>query len=276
MRTCVLVIVLFSSLLLTACGPAAIVGAIGSAVTRTAYENDAKINDYSQPVSHNNSAEIAITNLQLGIGYMREGQYEKALEKLNRAKEAEPDYPPVYNALGVLHQSMGVYDVAEESFKTAIRLNPEDSSVLNNYGLLLCQTLRFEEADTIFIKAANNPLYTTPELAFNNAGACALDQGKTELAKTYLEAALKNNSRLGPALIQMSEITYEQGNYTSARDYLERYLALYQHTPKSLWLGIRVEEALGDKNAVSSYALLLRNQFSESEEAELLRQSALH
>ena len=43
MHYLVLVTVLFSSLFLTACGPAAIVGAIGSAITRTAYENDAEI-----------------------------------------------------------------------------------------------------------------------------------------------------------------------------------------------------------------------------------------
>jgi len=38
-------------------------------------------------------------------------------------------------------------------------------------------------------------------------------------------------------------------------------------------LGIRIERELGDKNAVSSYELLLRNQFSESEEAKLLSQA---
>ncbi len=276
MRYCVLVIVLLLSLVLTACGPAAIVGAIGSAVTRTAYENDAKINDYSQPVNRNNNSEIALTNLQLGIGYMREGQYEKALEKLNRAKQAEPDYAPVYNALGVLYQSMGVFDVAEENFKTAIRLNPGDSSALNNYGLLLCQSQRYEEADDAFMMAANNPLYTTPEFAYNNAGACALEHGQDDLAKSYLVEALNRNSKLGSALLQMSELEYDQGNHNAARKYLERYLELYKHTAKSLWLGIRIEEALGDEDAVSSYALLLRNQFSESEEAEYLRQSSLH
>lgn len=273
MHYLVLVMVLFSSLLLTACGPAAIVGAIGSAVTRTAYENDAKINDYSQPARQYNHTEVALTNLKLGISYMREGQYEKALERLNRAREAKPDYPPIYNALGVLYQTMGVYDVAEDNFKKAIKLNPKDSSTLNNYGLLLCQIQRYEEADEIFLRAVNNPLYTTPELAYNNAGTCALNNGQIELAEYYFKEALKRDPGIGPTLIQMSKLSYGQGNYMPARGYLKRYLESNKPSAKSLWLGIMIERELGDKDAVSSYALLLRNQFTESKEAELLRQS---
>ena len=60
-----------------------------------------------------------------------------------------------------------------------------------------------------------------------------------------------------------------------ARGFLSRYLDANRHTPKSLWLGIRIETELGDKNAVSSYALLLRNQYTDSEEAELLSQSGI-
>lgn len=272
MRYLGLLILLFSSLLLTACGPAALIGAVGSAVTRTAYENDAKIHDYSQPAGPRNTLEVALANLKLGIGYMNEGLYEEALEKLNRAVEAEPDYPPTYNALGVLYQKLGVYDVAEANFKIAIKLNPADSSTLNNYGLLLCQSQRFEEADEIFMKAANNPLYATPELAYSNAGTCALNNEQTELAENYFKEALRRNARIGPALIQMSELSYEQEKFMPARDYLSRYLDSNKLSAKSLWLGIRIERELGDKNAVSSYELLLRNQFSESEEAKLLGQ----
>jgi len=273
MHYLVLAAVLFLSLLLTACGPAAIVGAIGSAVTRTAYENDAKINNYSQPTRQYNRSEIALSNLDLGISYMQDGQYEKALERLNRAREAMPDYPPIYNALGVLHQTLGVYDVAEDNFKKAIILNPKESSALNNYGLFLCQRQRFDEADEIFMRAVNNPLYATPELAYNNAGTCALNNGRIELAENYFKEALKRDPGIGTTLIQMSELSYGQGNYMPARGYLKRYLEYNKPSAKSLWLGIMIERELGDKDAVSSYALLLRNQFTESKEAELLRQS---
>jgi len=273
MQYLILAMALISSLLLSAYGPMAAVGAVGSLVTRTAYENDAKINNYSQPTRQYNRSEVAATNLKLGISYMQDGQYEKALERLIRAREARSDYPPIYNALGVLYQKLGVYDVAEDNFKKAIKLNPKKSSTLNNYGLLLCQTQRYEEADEFFLRAVNNPLYTTPELAYNNAGTCALNNGQIELAEHYFKEALKRNPGIGPTLIQMSKLSYGQGNYMPARGYLKRYLESNKPSAKSLWLGIIIERELGDKDAVSSYALLLRNQFTESKEAELLRQS---
>ena len=273
MRYSSLIILLLMSLSMTACIPIPLIGALGSAITTNAYKNDAKVNDYGQTNQRGSDTEIAIANMNLGIAYMREGFFEKALEKLNRAREIKPDYSPVYNTLGVLYQNMGDNGTAEKYFIIAIELNPDDSSALNNYGLLLCSTQRYEEANETFLMAASNPLYATPELAYNNAGTCALNNGQIELAENYFNEALRRNPTVGPALIQMSEISYKQGDYIPAKDYLERYLKSNNHSAKSLWLGIQIETELGDQDAVSSYTLLLRNQYSESEEAKLLSQS---
>jgi len=59
----------------------------------------------------------------------------------------------------------------------------------------------------------------------------------------------------------------------SARGYLQRYLEQAPHSAKTLWLGIRIERALGDENAVSSYALLLKANFPDSDETGLLLES---
>ena len=147
------------------------------------------------------------------------------------------------------------------------------TDILNNYGQFLCQESRFDEAEVTFLKAANNPLYATPEIAFSNAGTCAMEQGELDTAETYFRDALKKNPKVAIALLQMAEISYATGNYLSARGYLQRYLEISSHTAKSLWIGIRVENELGDKNALSSYKLLLRNKFPDSKETGLLKDS---
>mgnify|MGYP006175898873 CR=1 FL=1 len=43
-------------------------------------------------------------------------------------------------------------------------------------------------------------------------------------------------------------------------------------TPDGLLLGIKIERQLGDKNAVSSYEMLLRNSFPDSVEVQELRE----
>ena len=258
---------------MTGCGPIAAISAAGTTVTNAAYNEEARRNRSGYVSPEQRSDEIADANLYLGIEYMQQGNYEKALDKLNRANRAQPNHATIHNALGLLYQKMSDAEAAEKYFIRAINLDPSDSSSLNNYGLYLCENRRFGEAEEFFLRAASNPLYSTPELAITNAGTCALSNNQPDKAEGYFREALHKNPKVAQALIQMAELSYAQGNYLPARTYLRHYLEVARHTPKSLWLGIRIEQELGDKNAVSSYALLLRNNFPGTKEAELLSES---
>jgi type IV pilus assembly protein PilF len=219
--------------------------------------------------------EVAVANLNLGIEYMRRGEYERALEKLDKARQADPSYAFTYNTYGVLYQQLGDTARAEQNFKKALQLAPGNSSTLNNYGRFLCQRGRQEEALKAFAEAAANPLYETPEIPIANSGSCALGAGKTAEAEQFFRRALEINPNLANALLQMAGLSFSQNKFLPARGYLQRYIAVAPHTAESLWLGIRIEQQLGDRNAVSSYALLLRNQFPESEESRQLRESGI-
>ncbi len=217
--------------------------------------------------------EVAEANLKLGIAYLQRGEYEKSLNKLNRALEADPKYAQTYNTLGLLHQKLGKPLVAEDYFKKALSLDPADPLTLNNYGQFLCINSRLSEADEVFMKAAANPLNEVPEVAITNAGICKLKNNEPDQAEHYFRQALDKNPRVPGALLQMAQLSFDQANYMSARAYLQRYLEVAKHTPTTLWLGIQIEKQLGDKNTLSSYAMLLRNNFPDSKEAELLKQS---
>lgn len=219
--------------------------------------------------------EIAQANMRLGVAYMEDGNYEKALEKLERARKADPSYPMVHNMLGLLYQRMGETGKAEESFKRGLSEAPNNSNLLNNYGQYLCAQNRPDEAEQAFLKARDNPLNDNPARSLTNAGTCALMNNNTDKAETYYRDALQLNPQQSLALVRMAEIQYEKGEYLSARGYLQRYLEIARHTPRSLWLGIRIERELGDNDTLSSYALLLKSNFPDSEEARLLRESGL-
>ena len=274
-------IILFSiviSFLISGCSPIAAIGAVGSTVAKTvenALEEEEPKPAGTQISREQRLEEIAAANLNLGIAYMQQGEYRKALEKLNRAKLAKNDYPPVYNALGLLYQKLGENELAESNYKHGINLNPNDSLALNNYGQFLCTTGRFEEAESVFKESSENPFNKNPEIAISNAGTCALTHDQPDKAEAYFTRALVINPKVSPALLQMAELSFDQGNYLLARDYLNRYLENARHTSRSLWLGIRIEHELGDKDALSSYALLLRNNFPDTEEARLLEDSGM-
>jgi type IV pilus assembly protein PilF len=266
LRVCLVLVV---CLVLTGCSPLALVGAVGTTINNAAY-NAAEREANSPKQSRDEQAfQVAIANMNLGVEYMRQGDYENALVKLNRSLRAKPDFAPSYGVLGLLYQKLGNNIEAEKSFKKAITLDPSDSSTFNNYGLFLCSNDRLDEAEGAFINAANNPFYDSPEIALTNAGICIFDT-KPELGLEYFKQALNKNPNYPYALIEIADIHYVNNEYDEAFQYFDRYENAASHTPKSLWLGIRICEELGYEDNVSSYTLLLRNKFPDSEEAKML------
>lgn len=232
-------------------------------------------NDNSTVRPEQTSNQLAVTNLRLGAAYLENGDFEKSLEKLNKALEADPNYFATLNVLGVLHQRMGENELAENYFLKSLSKSPSEPTTLNNYGQFLCATGRPEQADEAFNKAANNPLYESPEIANANAGTCAMRNQQYEKAEEYFRKALSQNPYVPSALIQMAELNVMQQNFMSARAYIQRYSEISKHNAKSLWLGIQTEKVLGDNDALSSYALLLKNNFPDSEETKLLLESGI-
>jgi len=92
-------------------------------------------------------------------------------------------------------------------------------------------------------------------------------------AETYYRQALRHNKAFAPALLRMASISFEKGNSLSARAYLQRFAEVQDHTAESLWLGIRTETLLGDRDQAASYGLLLRSRYPDSRQVQLLNES---
>jgi len=208
--------------------------------------------------------QIADTNLRLGIGYMRQGRYEDALEKLLKAEAAKSDYADVHSALGMVYERLLEYDKADHHYEKAIHYKPEEGGHYNNYGAFLCRRGDYTKADKNFQKAIKTPRYRTPELALENAGACAKLIPDLEKSEEYLRKALSINPKLPLALSEMADLMYQKQNYMSTRAYLQRYGEVSKFTAKSLWLGIQTERKLGDQQAEARYAKLLQSQYPDS------------
>ena len=169
--------------------------------------------------------EAAKVYTDLGVGYMREGQLEVALNELNRALEADPDYPLAHNSIAVLYERLGEDDKADRHFRKAVSLPGRQPRAHNNYGTFLCRKGRYDEAEKNFMAAARDPLYES-WVAYTNAGNCILRIPDLHRAEAYFRRALKGNPQFAPALEQMVRVSYDKKAYLSARAYLQRYLAV--------------------------------------------------
>lgn len=198
---------------------------------------------------------------ELGMAYYGNNQISVALEEFKEAVAAEPNYAPAHNQLGLVYMALNEDKLARQSFERALKIDPADSSANNNYGMFLCQRKRDQEAFKYFMTALKNPLYSTPENAYTNAGICAWLQGDDVRAEDWLRKALALQPNQPQALYYLAEVSFKRGELKTARSLLTRHLRLGQPSADALWLGARIESRLGDSTALASYGTQLKNRY---------------
>jgi len=215
-------------------------------------------------------AQLADVNMKLGVAYMEEGRYDVALNKLQKALDADANFAAAHSMLGVLYYRMGKMSQAEEHYRRSVDLDPQNSLALDNYGQFLCLKGRTAEGIKMFLQALEDPTYPSSERAYSNAGSCSLLAKDPKQAETYFRKALMINPGVPVALIQMADLSFKKQEYLAARGYLQRYQEVAPHDAQSLWLGVRIERELGNQDAEASYALSLRSKFPDAQETRLL------
>lgn len=215
-------------------------------------------------------ADAAQANAALGMNYMQQGNFELALDKLQRAVRQDPGMAEAHGAIAMLYSRMGDPDLAENHYKRALQLTPGNPVLQNNYGVFLCGRGRHEEAEKSFLSAAGNARYRTPEAALANAGVCARQIPSAEKAEMFFRQALDRNPRFSEALWQMADLSFERGNLLQARAFLERHMDNANATPEALWLGVRMEQSLGHDDVARNYAGRLKSEFPTSVQTRFL------
>ncbi len=221
-------------------------------------------------LSSRSDAYRAQVHTELAAGYYSRGQYAVALNEVNLAIESESSYAPAYNVLGLIRTELREDKEAEEAYRRAVSLQPQYPEAQNNYALFLCQRGRVDEALSRYEQALANPLYATPEVALANAGACTLSKGDLAKAEVYFTRALRRAPNQASALLGMGEVDFRNQRLLAARGKLRQLANGGDLTAQALWLGIRVERALGDFSAENSYAAQLRRRYPESMQAQWL------
>jgi type IV pilus assembly protein PilF len=232
---------------------------IAGCVTQTGGENRRSL---SSAKVHTELAALYYERAKLGV----------ALDELRQALQAESGYAPAYSVRGLVHMALREDKEAEEDFQHSLSLDSVNSEAHNNYGWFLCQRARERESVKQFLAALKNPLYSTPEKAYLNAGVCSKKAGEMKDAEEFLQKALLLQPDLLEAQLALAELYFAKGDYVSAKLNFTRYAqgASVNLTAENFWLAVRIERKLSDKNAEESYALQLRKRFPDSRETQLL------
>lgn len=223
-----------------------------------------------QPIGRESGdVESARVHTELGAEYFRLKRYDVALEEFTTATERSPGYALAYNGLGLVYAALGDKSRAEAAFQRAIQLQPANSESHNNYGRFLCDQGRFDDSQKEFMLAVKNPLYKTPQIAYYNAGVCALRNKQKPQAESYFTQALQTDPLAHASAYQLASLQFGRGDASAALNTLQNSLNVAP-APESLLLAVRICRTLQMQEDARLYSIQLHKLFPNSNETKQL------
>ncbi|MFG6455389.1 type IV pilus biogenesis/stability protein PilW [Roseateles sp. BYS96W] len=251
-----LLIVLFAAVLAACAG------------TRTAPNADREIKTESDQTDADRRAAI---RLELAQGYFSRGQFSTALDELKLALQAKPDMREAVNLRGLIYAAMGDHTLAEDTFRRALTVYPNDADTLHNFGWFQCQQQRWQAADTLFDQALAQPTYRGASRTQLAKGVCEARSGRLPVAEKTLVRAFELDPASPVIAVNLSEVLYRNGELERARFYVKRVNDQpEQANAQSLWLQLRVERKLGNTVATNDLSQQLRRKYPQSPEIQAL------
>ena len=246
-----------------------------SGETTTTTSSAAPSRDRITSSDEGDGAKRARVRLELAGAYFERGQATTALDEVKLAIAADPTLGAAYNLRGLIYASLGDERLAEESFRRAIVLDPRDGGAMHNFGWYLCQQKRYQEANAEFARAMAAPNYRGTVRTLLAQGVCFAYAGEL----TDAEKALQRSYELDPSnpstAVNLSEVLYRRGDYARARFYVARVNSNRNlASAQTLWLALRIENKLGNKDGQQEFGNQLRDRFGDSREAALLERGA--
>lgn len=219
------------------------------------------------------AGDAADLNYQLGARYYRNGNYELARDRLLYAIELDPKNAVAHYTLALAYERLDNLRLATDSYERAVRVAPRDYNVLNAYAVFLCNQREFDEARKHFERGIKVLENDTAEVMMTNAGVCMIQKPDLASAEAYFRRALDRKPEYPEALIQMSVLKFDSEDYLSARAFLQRYLSANVPSAGVLYLGVRIEDELGDERARTDFSNQILREFPESPEARRILES---
>jgi len=172
----------------------------------------------------------SMTNNNLGVIYLEEKKYQKAISYFQKAISQNNKNALAFNNLGTALKETGKPHEAVENWEKASKLDPTFIEPLSNLGVFYLDTGQVSEAITNFTKLINvNP---NDSNSYNNLGLCYLNQNDYQKAIENIKKAVELNPNDYAASYHLG-LTYRLvDDYENSVKYLKNALKLNpEHGP---------------------------------------------
>ncbi len=188
---------------------------------------DSEVGDYKSLESHSSEAIELFPNQALpyffnGYSNIQTKNYEKAVESLRDGVEFVYSNNTLlidfYSNLGNAYNYLKEYDKSDKAFDDALKVDPDNTSILNNYAYFLSlRKKNLEKAEKYSRRSnelsPNNPVF------MDTYGWILYQQGKYVQAEEWLAAAVKSAGNRSAILEHYGDVLYKLGKKEEALNY---------------------------------------------------------
>lgn len=209
--------------------------------------------------------------LELATAYFARGEMRTALDEVKQVLAIDGNFSEGLELRGLIYDALKEPSLADDSFKRALQANPRNGSAMHNYGWFLCRNKEFDQADAMFERAQQQGFSVSVAKTLLVRGVCQIESGKVALAEKTIARAYERDPSSAVTAYNLARVLMMQGEALRARFYIRRVNNVpEQANPESLWLGIRIENKLGNAAERDELASALRSRFAGSREATAL------
>lgn len=218
----------------------------------------------------------ATNRLRLAVLYFTDGKFTVALDEVKQAIAADPSWFEAYNMRGLIYRRLGDTAMAESSFQKALALNPGSADVKHNYAVYLCDQRRGAEALKLFAGALDTPGYGRRANTWAAQGACQRSMGQAADAEASFLRSYELDAANPVTGYNLALLLFQREDFVRSQFYVRRLNNSELANAESLWLGIKVERKLGNREAVAQLAGQLKKRFPQSVEASAFDRGAFN
>jgi Flp pilus assembly protein TadD len=170
--------------------------------------------------------------LALGEAYSRAGRKTDALKYYEGLRDAEAKNSTFWFNLGVLRAQNQDAQGAEQAYRRALEINPNDLDALNNLGLMLFRKGGFAESTTLFDKLSGlNPGSIATKL---NLGAAAAKSGDLKKAIGAWKEVVRADPKQVSVRMDLANALWDQGDVENAKYHYLQVLAVEKDNAEAL------------------------------------------
>ncbi len=160
------------------------------------------------------------------IGHAKETADPLTVSKLQSAlRQAAVDHPEPYFELAEMQVKLGRTKDAEKSYRQVIELDPEFVQAYNNFGNLLADMGRPDEAAELLKKAIElDDGYSAD--SYNNLGLAYIDMQQFPEAEQAFRKSAEANIFFADAHLNLGTLYFQQANYAEAAKAFQQTLAI--------------------------------------------------